>query len=103
MTVYMITQMTIHDRESYGKYEAGFMEVFEQFNGKMLSVDDDPQCVAGEWTASRSILMEFPDRAAWKAWITSPAYAEISKHRITASVANAILVKGLDGATTLPE
>lgn len=96
MSVYMISRMTIHDRDEYEKYADQFMGVFEKFDGKLLSVDDDPKVVAGEWSASRSVLMEFPDKAAWRAWITSPEYKEISKHRIAASEAEAILVNSLD-------
>lgn len=92
----MITQITMHDPDTYAKYEDGFMDVFEKFKGKLLSVDDDPKVVAGEWTATRSVLMEFPDKAAWRTWITSPEYQEISKHRVAASQADAILVKSLD-------
>jgi len=96
MSVYMISQMDIHDRAEYQKYEDQFMEVFEKFNGKLLSVDDAPKIVAGEFKATRSVLMEFPDKASWRAWITSPEYQEISKHRVAASEANAILVNSLD-------
>lgn len=96
MSVYMISRMTIHDRDEYEKYADQFMGVFEKFDGKLLSVDDDPKVVAGEWSASRSVLMEFPSKAAWRAWITSPEYQEISKHRIAASEAEAILVNSLD-------
>ena len=96
MSVYMISRMTIHDRDEYEKYAEQFMGVFAKFDGKLLSVDDDPKVVAGEWSASRSVLMEFPDKAAWRAWITSLEYQEISKHRIAASEAEAILVNSLD-------
>lgn len=96
MSVYMISRMHIHDRDEYQKYADQFMDVFEKFDGKLLSVDDDPKVVAGDWSASRSVLMEFPDKAAWRAWITSPEYQEISKHRIIASEAEAILVNSLE-------
>lgn len=94
MSVYMIAEMTIHDRAEYGKYEDKFMAVFEQFKGKMLSVDDNPKCIEGEWTASRSVLIEFPTKQDLYAWLTSDAYQEISKHRVAASTAKAIMVQG---------
>ena len=51
MSVYMITRMTIHDRAEYDIYADQFMDVFEKFDGKLLSVDEDPQVVGGpiEW------------------------------------------------------
>lgn len=96
MSVYMISRMTIHDRAEYDKYEERFMGIFEQFEGKLLSVDEEPQVVAGEWNATRSVLIEFPDKAKLFAWLTSPEYQEIGKFRDAGSTAEAIIVKGLE-------
>jgi len=96
MSVYMISRMTIHDRAEYDKYEARFAEVFAKFEGKMLSVDEEPQVVGGEWTATRSVLMEFPTKPQLFEWLTSPEYQEIGKYRDAGSTAEAIIVKGLE-------
>lgn len=96
MSVYVIAQITIRDRERYQLYEDQFMEVFEQFDGTLLSVDEDPVVLEGEWTATRSVLIEFPDTEAAKAWLRSDAYSEIAQHRLAASTGNAILVAGLE-------
>ena len=34
----MLCQIHIRDREAYGRYEAGFMAVFDQYGGEMLAV-----------------------------------------------------------------
>jgi len=96
MPVYMISRMTIHDRAEYDKYAARFMEIFEKFEGKMLSVDEEPQVVGGEWNATRSVLIEFPDKPKLFAWLTSSEYQEIGKFRDAGSTAEAIIVKGLE-------
>ena len=96
MPVYMISRMTIHDRAQYDKYEERFMDIFEKFDGKMLSVDEEPQVVGGEWTATRSVLMEFPTKPQLYEWLTSPEYKEIGKFRDAGSTAEAIIVKGLE-------
>ena len=96
MSVYMISRMTIHDREQYDQYEERFMGVFEKFDGKLLSVDEEPQVVAGEWKATRSVLIEFPTKPQLFEWLTSPEYQEIGKFRDAGSTAEAIIVKGLE-------
>ncbi|MEO0367223.1 MAG: DUF1330 domain-containing protein [Pseudomonadota bacterium] len=96
MTVYVISQISIFNREEYDLYASKFMDVFEQFNGKMLSVDDEPKVIAGHFEASRSILIEFPDKEEAYAWMTSPAYQEIAKHRDAGATLNTILVKALN-------
>lgn len=47
MAVYIIARFTIHDRSQYDLYESGFAEVFKQFDGKMLSVDEEPTLLMG--------------------------------------------------------
>jgi len=96
MSVYQIAQITIKDRDEYTEYANKFFGVFEKFDGKILSADWSPKVVAGDWNATRSVLLEFPDKASWRAWITSPEYIEISKHRIAGADVNAILVKSLN-------
>lgn len=95
MSVYMIAQVTIKNREEYDKYAGLFMGVFEQFEGKVLSVDDDPNVIEGEWTASRSVLLEFPSQAKWEAWVYSPEYQAITEHRKAGADIKTILVKSL--------
>ncbi|MEL7517470.1 MAG: DUF1330 domain-containing protein, partial [Pseudomonadota bacterium] len=87
MPVYMISRMTIHDRAEYDKYEARFTEIFEKFDGKLLSVDEEPQVVGGKWTATRSVLIEFPTKPQLFTWLTSPEYKEIGKFRRAARIA----------------
>ncbi|MEM8861067.1 MAG: DUF1330 domain-containing protein [Chloroflexota bacterium] len=93
MTVYIISQITIHDRTTYDEYEAGFMEIFEKYEGTMLSVDENARRLEGEWTATRSVLMSFPSVGAFRAWAGSKEYQAIAKLRHAASVTNSIMVK----------
>ena len=73
------------------------MEVFEPFGGTLLSVDE-PTILQGAFDFTRSVLIEFPSAEQAMAWMTSPEYQEIAKHRLEASVGNAIMVKKLEEA-----
>ena len=88
--------MTIHDRSQYDIYEAGFAEVFEKYDGKMLSVDEEPMVLAGEWEATRSVIIEFPSKKSALTWLMSEEYQAISKNREAGSTASSILVKGFE-------
>jgi len=94
MSVYVVAQILIHDREEYDKYEAGFMPVWDAYEGTLLSVDEAPMVLEGAFEATRSVLLEFPSRKAAMAWMMSPEYQEIAKHRHAASITNSILVEG---------
>ena len=94
MTVYIVSQLTIHDRSKYDEYESGFTEVFDKYDGQMLSVDEEPTVLAGKWEATRSVIIEFPSKRSAIAWLMSDEYQAISKYREAGSTANSILVKG---------
>ncbi|MEM1154457.1 MAG: DUF1330 domain-containing protein [Pseudomonadota bacterium] len=95
MSVYLIGTITIHDRARYTDYENKFMEVFEQFDGRILAVDENTQAVEGTWDSTRTVLMEFPSVDAASRWYESPEYQAIVQDRLASSEGNTVLVQGL--------
>ena len=93
MSVYVIAQISIHDRDEYRRYEAGFMDVFAQFAGELLAVSEDPAVVEGQWPCTRTVLMRFPSAEEARRWYSSPEYQAIAQHRFRASTGNAVLVE----------
>ena len=91
---YLIAEIEITDRAGYANYEAGFADVFMKFEGKMLSVDEQPTVLEGEWACTRTVLIEFPNEEAALAWYRSDEYQALARHRFAASTANVIMVKG---------
>jgi uncharacterized protein (DUF1330 family) len=98
MSVYIINNMTIHDRAAYEEYVRGFMPVFAQFRGEILAVTDAPRPLEGEWPFDRTVLLRFPDRAEAQRWIESPAYQAIVQHRYRGTRSNVVILD----AFTLP-
>jgi uncharacterized protein (DUF1330 family) len=95
MTVYILAQLSIHDRATYDKYQSRFMEVFKPFGGSVLAVDDNVKTLEGDWPHTRLVLASFPDEAAFRAWWDSPGYRDIAKDRWAASIGSIVLVQGL--------
>ena len=95
MTVYVIVQLKMIDRAAYDRYQARFFDVFKKFNGRLLSADENPAVVEGEWACDKVVLMSFPDQAAFSAWANSPEYLEISRDRKAGATAVVLLAKGL--------
>ena len=96
MTVYLVAQITIHDRAGYGEYEAGFMEIFSRYGGKLQAVEEAPEVLEGEWPCTRTVLIGFPSRDDALAWYRSEEYQALAKHRFAASQGNLVLINGLD-------
>lgn len=96
MSVYLIAQIQIHDREKYADYEAGFMDIFAKYNGNLLAVDEAPQALEGEWDFTRTVLLEFPSKGDADDWYRSDEYQALAQHRYAASDANVVAIQGLD-------
>jgi len=94
MPVYLMAQLNIHDRATYAKYGSAFMDVFNPYGGKLLSVEEEPEVLEGEWGYTRTVLLEFPSEALAHAWYESVDYQAIARHRRAASTANVVVIRG---------
>jgi len=95
MTVYIVARITIDDREAYARYEQNFMQVFSMFGGSLLSVEESPHVLEGDWTCTRSVLIAFPTRDMALAWYNSPEYQAILPHRHAGAKAQIAILNGL--------
>ena len=96
--VYVVAQLTVHDRERYNRYSANFMAVLQQFGGRLLANDEAPEVLEGTWDRQKVVLLQFADRAAFEAWANSEAYRAIATDRIAASEGPVLLVRGFGRA-----
>lgn len=94
MAGYVIAQVEVHDAEEYKKYLAGFMDVFNQFNGRILVATDKMEILEGKWPQGRTIVMEFPSIDGAREWYTSKAYQGVAKHRLLSAKTNMTLIDG---------
>ena len=94
--VFILAQINIHDPATYASYEAGFGEVFARYDGALLSVDDNPETLEGDWPTCRTVIIQFPSADEAKRWFRSEEYQAIATHRKAASVGHIALVKGFE-------
>ena len=81
MSVYIVASIAVSDWDEYGKYQAGFLEIFSKYRGELLAVSDEPRVIEGEWPFTRAVVIRFPDEAEARRWYESPEYQAISEHR----------------------
>lgn len=94
MTVYVLAELTIHDRQRYDHYAARFLSTLEGFDGRLLAADESPTVAEGTWDHQKAVLIEFRDVAEYERWATSPAYVEIAEDRRAATTGRAIVISG---------
>ena len=95
MAHYIVATIKIVDREEYAKYEAGFLEIFQRYKGKVLAVDENVRLLEGEWPATRTVILEFPTADDALDWYQSDEYQTLAQHRFNASEGNIVIVQGL--------
>jgi uncharacterized protein (DUF1330 family) len=98
MSVYVIVQLTVHDRNRYDVYADALVATMTPHGGKVLVADDAPRVLEGEWSGNRVVMLEFPDRDAFRAWAGSPEYQAIVGDRHASSDAVITLVRSLPDA-----
>lgn len=81
MSYYIVAFIEVKDQEGYQKYQDGFAEVFEKFDGEIVVVNDAPTVVEGDWDFTRVVVLRFPSQENAEAWYTSPGYQAILPHR----------------------
>ena len=96
MSSYFIALINIEDQERYEQYLAGYGEVFEQYKGQVIAVEDSPRVLEGAWPAVRTVLIKFPGDQELLRWYQSPAYQQLAQHRWAASEAQIAIVSGRD-------
>jgi uncharacterized protein (DUF1330 family) len=95
MSVYIIAQIDIGNRSEYDIYEEGFDAVFSKYKGMLMSVDEEPVILEGEWPCTRTVLITFRSQEDARNWFYSPEYQQLAAHRRAAGKGNIVMVKRL--------
>jgi uncharacterized protein (DUF1330 family) len=96
MSCYFIAQIKIIDDKEYQKYLEQASGIFKKYNGKYLSVDNNPLVLEGHWDYTRTVLIEFGSTEDFNNWYKSDDYQNILKHRLNAAICDSVLIRGLD-------
>jgi len=95
MSSYAVALINIDDRAEYAKYEAGFMEILNKYQEKVLAVDEKPTILEGAWDHTRTVILEFVDTTALQAWYQSSEYQNLMQYRRNASSGDVAIIQGL--------
>jgi len=96
MPFYFLTHQKIHDPEGYQKYLDEVDEVFDNYNGEYLVVDENPVVVEGKWPFTKTVIIKFDSKQEFEEWYYSEDYQRILKYRLAAADGDAILLEGLE-------
>lgn len=77
----LIADVDVKDAAAYAAYRTANPAIVEKFGGRYLCVGGDVNVMEGDWHPRRTIIIEFPDMAAVKAFYESAEYTELRKIR----------------------
>ena len=96
MPAYLICQGDVADEVRYEDYKAQAGPSVVAAGGRYLVRGGDSESLEGELPASRTVVIEFPTRAAACAWYGGAEYTEIRKLREGIARATLYVVDGVD-------
>jgi uncharacterized protein (DUF1330 family) len=93
---YIISDVTIRDREAVEIYRTRAAASIEQHGGRYLVRGGNVDVLEGDWQPSMIIIAEFPNAEIARSWYKSPEYASALQVRDDALIRNLVLVEGVE-------
>lgn len=94
MPVYVIADGRAPDPSKLDEYRRRNAELVPAHGGRFLVRGGEHEVLEGSWEPGRLVIMEFPDRAAARAWYDSPEYVELRAQRQANGETDMVLVEG---------
>ena len=92
-TAYYIGQHVISDRAAFDDYLAKTIPFIEKHGGRYLTKAGTHEMLEGEMP-TRVVIVEFPSKAAARAWYNDPGYQPLIPQRHAVTKSTMILIDG---------
>ena len=93
MPVSLVARGRIADQAMHDEYVAKAVPTIPA-NARILAVDTASEVVEGDPADHRTVIIEFEDREAFRAWYDSPAYQEVLPLRLKSVPGTLAVVDG---------
>ncbi len=94
MPAYILAEIEIEDPETYDRYRSRTPEIVRRHGGHFRIRGGDAELLEGNASASRLVLIEFPDRETARRFYRSPEYQEILPLRLRSARSRVLLLDG---------
>jgi uncharacterized protein (DUF1330 family) len=95
MAAYVIAEVEVTDPQAFEQYRREVPGTLAAFNGRFIVRGGACETLEGDWQPKRLVVLEFPDRAAAKAWWSSQAYAAPKALRQRSAKTQLLVVEGV--------
>lgn len=91
---YMIVGIDIHDADIFQQYYEGAMPLLPKLGATVLSAANDIECLRGDWTPDRLLLLKFQSLGAARVFYESSEYGPYKAMLESCSHSDIMLVEG---------
>jgi uncharacterized protein (DUF1330 family) len=95
MSAYVVVDLEVTDPAGFDEYKQQVPETIARYGGRYVVRGGDTETLEGQWAPKRVVILQFPDRAAAKAWWSSQEYAAPKALRQRCARTQLILVDGV--------
>jgi len=95
MSGYVISNIDVKNPEAYKEYIDKVKPIVEKFGGEYLVRAGEYKVIDGEWQYPRTVIIKFSSYEKALEWYNSEEYQPVKPIRLTNSVANGIIIKGV--------
>ena len=74
MSVYMVLDAEVHDPEKYEEYKAAAPQYVAKHGGEYCCRGGSTEVFVGDWNPERDVMLKFPSRENYEAFINDPGY-----------------------------
>ena len=74
MSVYMVLDAEVHDPEKYEEYKAAAPQYVAKHGGEYCCRGGSTEVFVGDWDPERVVMLKFPSRENYEAFINDPGY-----------------------------
>ena len=96
MKAYLVLDFSIHDVRGFMPYVAAIPAFIDKHGGRYVVQGAAPTIVEGDWAPQRMVILEFPSRAAAKAFLDDPEAQTLFSLRHDTTDSRLVLVDGCD-------
>jgi uncharacterized protein (DUF1330 family) len=96
MAAYFIAQYVVNDSALYTEYQQGAGPTIAAHGGKLISLDVAAETIEGAPPGPQTVILEFEDTAAAKAWYESAEYQEVVGKRLEATDGFAVISQSMN-------
>jgi len=94
MTTYFVVELEITNADAMKAYVSAVPAMVAQYGGRYLTRGGPTELIEGGPEPNLIIIIEFPDKAAFKRWYDSPEYQKILPDRLDNSNGRSFVVEG---------